>query len=73
MLNGPGTHYSIDSSVCHSTASTKRHALSNCGSNSSKDGATATLSRSRRRSLAHWLWWVSYWSSSRSRAGCRPS
>jgi len=52
MLNSTGAHYSINSSVCHGTASTKCHTLSNCGPNSSKDGATTTLSRSWRRSLA---------------------
>jgi len=73
MLNGTGAHYSINSSVCHGTASTKRHTLSNCGPNSSKDGATTTLSRGWRRSLACWLWWVPHRSSTRSRAWCWPS
>ena len=37
MLNSAGTHHSIYSSVCHSTSSTKSHALSYGRANTSKN------------------------------------
>ena len=72
MLNGTGTHHSINSPVRHGTSSTESHALSNGGPNPAHDTTTAALGGSRWRSWTGWRWWVSHWSSTWSRAG-RPS